>query len=77
MFIGPLIIRWLLLSESIVNFIYHAIFILLAFVIANKKLEQLCLVHETIRIKSGVWDDTGIFVYSTLNHIKYALPQGY
>jgi len=24
-------------------------------VIANKKLEQLCMVHETIRIKSGAW----------------------
>ena len=46
-------------------------------VITNKKLEQLCLIHETIRIKSGVWDsDLGIFVYTTLNHIKYALPQG-
>ncbi|CAG8443593.1 6189_t:CDS:10 [Acaulospora morrowiae] len=44
--------------------------------IANKTLEQSCLIHETIRIKSGAWDDAGIFVYSTLNHIKYALPQG-
>ena len=25
-------------------------------VLANKKLEQLCMVHETIRIKSGAWD---------------------
>lgn len=45
-------------------------------VIANKNLEQLCLIHETIKIKSGAWDDIGIFVYSTLNHIKYALPNG-
>ncbi|KAL1918268.1 uncharacterized protein VTP21DRAFT_2928 [Calcarisporiella thermophila] len=44
--------------------------------IANKLLEQSSLIHETIRIKSGAWDDVGIFVYSTLNHIKYALPQG-
>ncbi|KAG9287253.1 hypothetical protein G9A89_008883 [Geosiphon pyriformis] len=44
--------------------------------IANKTLEQSCLIHETIRIKSGAWDDAGIFIYSTLNHIKYALPQG-
>ena len=35
------------------------------------------LVHETIRIKSGAWDDAGVFIYSTLNHIKYCLPQGY
>ncbi|KAI9098808.1 coatomer WD associated region-domain-containing protein [Phlyctochytrium arcticum] len=45
-------------------------------VIANKNLEQLCLVHETIKVKSGAWDEIGVFLYSTLNHIKYALPQG-
>ncbi len=39
-------------------------------------MEQQCLIHETIKIKSGAWDDIGIFVYSTLNHIKYALPNG-
>ncbi|CAG8636627.1 6826_t:CDS:10, partial [Racocetra fulgida] len=44
--------------------------------IANKTLDESCLIHETIRIKSGAWDDAGIFVYSTLNHIKYALSQG-
>lgn len=44
--------------------------------IANKMLGHSSLIHETIRIKSGAWDDSGIFVYSTLNHIKYALPQG-
>jgi coatomer protein complex subunit alpha (xenin) len=47
-----------------------------AIVIANKKLEQLCIIHETVKIKSGAWDDAGVFVYSTLNHIKYLLPQG-
>ncbi|KAI8814129.1 coatomer WD associated region-domain-containing protein [Cladochytrium replicatum] len=45
-------------------------------VIANKKLEQLCLIHETIKVKSGTWDESGVFMYSTLNHVKYALPQG-
>lgn len=44
--------------------------------LANKNLSQSSLIHETIRIKSGAWDDAGVFVYSTLNHIKYALPQG-
>ncbi|KIM31135.1 hypothetical protein M408DRAFT_327425 [Serendipita vermifera MAFF 305830] len=44
--------------------------------LASKTLAQSSLVHETIRIKSGAWDDVGVFVYSTLNHIKYALPQG-
>ncbi|TDL13674.1 hypothetical protein BD410DRAFT_872564 [Rickenella mellea] len=27
-------------------------------------------------IKSGAWDDSGVFIYSTLKHIKYCLPQG-
>ncbi|KAF8438071.1 coatomer WD associated region-domain-containing protein [Boletus edulis BED1] len=44
--------------------------------IANKNFSQSSLVHETIRIKSGAWDDAGVFIYSTLNHIKYCLPQG-
>jgi coatomer protein complex subunit alpha (xenin) len=44
--------------------------------IANKSLVQTALIHETIRIKSAAWDDSGVLVYTTLNHIKYALPQG-
>ncbi|KAK9670961.1 hypothetical protein K7432_017183, partial [Basidiobolus ranarum] len=44
--------------------------------LANKDLAQKCQIHETIRIKSGVFDDTGVFLYTTLNHIKYLLPQG-
>ena len=31
-------------------------------------------VHETIRVKSAAWDDSGM--YTTLNHIKYCLPNG-
>jgi coatomer subunit alpha len=43
--------------------------------IATKNLEQVCSIHETIRIKSAVWDDTlGVLLYSTLNHVKYLLP---
>jgi hypothetical protein len=49
----------------------------LAIIICNKKLEQQCVIHETIRVKSGTWDEQGIFIYSTLNHLKYALPNGY
>lgn len=45
-------------------------------IIAGKKLEQLCSVHETIRVKSGAWDENGVFIYTTLNHIKYCLRNG-
>ncbi|KAF6161820.1 hypothetical protein GIB67_008581 [Kingdonia uniflora] len=47
-----------------------------AVVIATKKLVHRCTLHETIRIKSGAWDDNGVFIYTTLNHIKYCLPNG-
>ncbi|KAJ8762252.1 hypothetical protein K2173_007408 [Erythroxylum novogranatense] len=45
-------------------------------IIANKKLVHQCSLHETIRVKSGAWDDNGVFIYTTLNHIKYCLPNG-
>ena len=45
--------------------------------ICNRKLENLCTIHENIRVKSGAWDESGIFVYTTSNHIKYALTNGY
>lgn len=47
-----------------------------AIIIATKKLVHKCTVHETIRVKSGGWDDSGVFIYTTLNHIKYCLPNG-
>ncbi|CAM9484536.1 unnamed protein product, partial [Ectocarpus sp. 13 AM-2016] len=46
-------------------------------VIASKQLDQLATVSETVRVKSGAWDTNNrIFVYSTLNHIKYLLANG-
>ncbi|KAF3352439.1 hypothetical protein VdG1_09126 [Verticillium dahliae VDG1] len=44
--------------------------------IVTKSLEQVSTLHETIRIKSATWDDTGVLLYSTLNHIKYTLMNG-
>lgn len=46
-------------------------------VLANKQLEQCCTINETVRIKGGAWDGKKpIFVYGTMNHIKYLLPNG-
>jgi hypothetical protein len=28
-------------------------------------------------VKSGAWDESGVFIYTTSNHIKYALTSGY
>ena len=47
-----------------------------AVIISNKKLTQSHTIHESIRVKSGAWDDSGVFLYTTLNHIKYCLPNG-
>lgn len=44
--------------------------------IVTKTLEQVSTLHETIRIKSATWDDAGVLLYSTLNHIKYSLLNG-
>lgn len=56
--------------ESVALLSKHAI------VIASKTLVHQCTLHETIRVKSGAWDDNGVFIYTTLNHIKYCLPNG-
>jgi coatomer protein complex subunit alpha (xenin) len=45
-------------------------------VITNSKLEELCTVGETTRVKSGAWDACGVFVYATATHVKYLLPNG-
>ena len=45
--------------------------------IITKSLEQVSTLHETIRIKSAAWDDAGVLLYSTLNHVKYTLLNGY
>lgn len=46
-------------------------------VVANKHLEQLCCIHETVKLKGGCWDsEKSIFLYATTNHIKYVLPSG-
>nr|CAG4708473.1 unnamed protein product [Naegleria fowleri] len=44
--------------------------------ICDSKLDPLCSVLETIRIKSGAFDKDGVFIYTTLNHMKYCLPTG-
>ncbi|KAH8829364.1 coatomer subunit alpha-2 [Flagelloscypha sp. PMI_526] len=44
--------------------------------IATKNFSKNSQIHETIRIKSGAWDDSGVFIYSTLNHVKYCLSNG-
>lgn len=44
--------------------------------ICSRRLESLCSIHENTRVKSGAWDDSGVFIYTTSNHIKYAISNG-
>ena len=44
--------------------------------VMNKKLEIRCSISETTNVKSGTWDDSGVFIYTTSTHIKYALDNG-
>jgi coatomer protein complex subunit alpha (xenin) len=45
-------------------------------IICNRKLETLAAIHENGVLKSASWDDSGVLVYNTSNHIKYALTNG-
>ncbi|XP_075243514.1 coatomer subunit alpha-like isoform X2 [Convolutriloba macropyga] len=55
---------------------YLALFSKSMITIVNKKMEILCQVNESIRVKSGIWDESGVFIYTTSNHIKYTLING-
>ena len=45
-------------------------------VLTDRNLAQLCVVQEPVSVKGGAWDDCGVFVYTTLSHVKYLLPSG-
>ena len=44
--------------------------------LADKKLQNSCTVHEAMRVKSAAFDANDILIYTTLNHLKYCLPNG-
>jgi coatomer protein complex subunit alpha (xenin) len=44
--------------------------------LCNRKLESMCTVQENAKIKSGAWDESGVFIYTTANHIKYVITSG-
>ena len=64
---------WSTTSSHVAILLKHGV------VIADSGLKFIQAVSETIRVKSGVWDETNpnsppAFVYSTSSHIKYTLP---
>ena len=42
-------------------------------VLATRNLTKLCAITEASRIKGGAWDANGVFVYTTVSHIKYVV----
>ncbi|KAF4131163.1 Coatomer (COPI) alpha subunit C-terminus [Phytophthora infestans] len=60
------------------NYEYVALISKHSIVLADKQLNHLSTITESVRIKSGIWANAPaeIFVYTTLNHIKYSLTNG-
>ncbi|TYZ51366.1 hypothetical protein PybrP1_006004 [[Pythium] brassicae (nom. inval.)] len=60
------------------NYEYVAMISKHAIVLADKQLNHLSTITESVRVKSGVWANAPaeVFVYTTLNHIKYSLTNG-
>ncbi|KAK5969632.1 Coatomer alpha subunit, partial [Trichostrongylus colubriformis] len=66
-------VRYVIWSK---NMEYGALLSKHTITLINRKLEVLCSQQESTRVKSGAWDEDGIFLYTTSNHIKYALTAG-
>mmetsp|Transcript_56439 Transcript_56439/g.121103 ORF Transcript_56439/g.121103 Transcript_56439/m.121103 type:complete len:1219 (-) Transcript_56439:381-4037(-) len=58
------------------NFGHVALLSKHAIVLADKNFALLHSVHETARVKSGAWDENGVFICATATHVKYVLPNG-
>ncbi|KIH62764.1 WD domain, G-beta repeat protein [Ancylostoma duodenale] len=64
-------VRYVIWSK---NMEYAALLSKHTLTLINRKLEVLCTQQESTRVKSGAWDEDGIFLYTTSNHIKEATP---
>lgn len=45
--------------------------------LVTRKLEQVATVSESSPVKSGAFDEDGVFLYTTVTHMKYLLPTGF
>ena len=64
------------LTDSIQCILYTVTIFVTVLAICTKSLTTLATIQESTRIKSGAWDENGVFVYTTSNHVKYALTSG-
>lgn len=44
--------------------------------LCTRTLEVLATISETVNVKGGAWDENNVFIYTTGNHIKYAIANG-
>jgi len=42
----------------------------------NKNFQRTARVHEGTKIVEAFWNADDVLIYSTLNHLKYALSNG-
>ena len=54
----------------------HTVSLASALCVCDRKLQSVCTVNENMRLKSAGWDEHGVLIYTTSNHIKYALSNG-
>ncbi|EGG22438.1 WD40 repeat-containing protein [Cavenderia fasciculata] len=66
-------IRYVIWSK---DYNYVALLARDSLILATRRLEQICIVSESVLPKSGAWDENGVFIYTTSNHLKYLLPNG-
>lgn len=55
---------------------YVAFFSKMFLYLCDRQMEIKASIHETVRIKSGAWEEEGVFIYTTSTHIKYSLLNG-
>merc|ERR1712176_385183 len=45
--------------------------------ICDSSLNDICTIYENAKVKSGAWANNGqVYIYTTVTHMKYALPSG-
>ena len=45
-------------------------------ILLNKHFSVACVIQEKFNINSAVWNNDNVLVYTTTNHLKYALLNG-
>ena len=50
--------------------------ILIDLILLNKHFSVACIIQEKFNVNSAVWNNDNVLVYTTTNHLKYALING-